>query len=39
MHVDAAQLGALIRTVLTLAAIVWVASNMADDYFDRRRRR
>ena len=35
---DVNALAAWIRTILTLAALVWIATTMADDYFDRRRK-
>ncbi len=35
---DTHVLGAWLRTLLTLVAIVWVAVTMADDCFDSRRR-
>ena len=35
---DVNALTAWIRTILTLAALVWTATKMADDYFDSRRK-
>jgi hypothetical protein len=35
----AEQIGVWVRTMLTLAALVFVATTMADDYFEERKRR